>query len=46
MVIPGPGLLVLFFGLGIIASEILLTARFMGWAEVRARNLIRRVRNL
>ena len=36
MVIPGPGLLVLFFGLGIIASEVLLTARFMDWAEVRA----------
>jgi hypothetical protein len=29
LVIPGPGLLVLFFRLGIVASEILLTVRFM-----------------
>lgn len=43
MVIPGPGLLVLFFGLGILASEILLTARFMDWAGVRVRKLFRRV---
>ncbi len=29
LVILGPGLLVLFFRLGIVASEILLTVRFM-----------------
>lgn len=46
MVIPGRGLLVLFFGMGILASEILLTARFMDWAEVQARHLGRRVRNV
>ena len=39
----GTGLVVLFFGLGILASEILLTARFMDWAEVRVRKLFRRV---
>jgi hypothetical protein len=44
MVIPGPGLLLFFFGLGVIGTESLLVARFMDWSEVRARRLIGRFR--
>ena len=45
MVVTGPGLLVLFFGLGIIGTGSLLVISFMDWAEVRVRKLFKRDRN-
>lgn len=38
---PGPGWLIFFLGLGLIAGEFLPVARFMDWAEVRLRRLAR-----
>ncbi|MBA2441187.1 MAG: PGPGW domain-containing protein [Rubrobacter sp.] len=38
---PGPGWLTLFLGFGILASEFRYIARFMDWAELKARTLLR-----
>lgn len=38
---PGPGWLIVFLGLGLVAGEFRPIARFMDWAEVRLRRLIR-----
>ncbi len=40
-VLPGPGTLTLFIGLGMIAGEFRPVARLLDWAEVRARKLVR-----
>lgn len=36
---PGPGWLIVFLGLGLVAGEFRPIARFMDWAEVRLRRL-------
>ncbi len=38
-VLPGPGTLTFFLGLGMIAGEFRPVARLLDWAEVRAREL-------
>ena len=38
-VLPGPGTLIFFVGLGMIAGEFRPIARILDWAEVRAREL-------
>ena len=38
-VLPGPGMLTFFLGLGMIAGEFGPVARLLDWAEVRAREL-------
>lgn len=38
---PGPGWLIVFLGLGLVAGEFRPIARFMDWAEVRLRRLAR-----
>ena len=38
---PGPGLLTLFIGLGMISSEFRPAATFLDWAEVEVRRLWR-----
>ncbi len=38
---PGPGWLVVFLGLWLLGGELLPVARFLDWAEVRARKLAR-----
>lgn len=38
---PGPGWLIIFLGLGLVAGEFRPAARFMDWAEVRLRRLAR-----
>ncbi len=38
---PGPGWLVAFLGLWLLGGELLPVARFLDWAEVRARKLAR-----
>ena len=38
-VLPGPGTLTFFLGLGMIAGEFLPAARVLDWAEVRLRKL-------
>lgn len=38
-VLPGPGTLTFFLGLGMIAGEFLPVARLLDWAEVRVRKL-------
>ena len=38
-VLPGPGTLIFFVGLGMIAGEFRPIARLLEWAEVRAREL-------
>jgi uncharacterized protein (TIGR02611 family) len=38
-VLPGPGTLTFFLGLGMIAGEFRPAARLLDWAEVRAREL-------
>ena len=43
--LPGPGFVTVFFGLAILAGELLPAARFLDWAEVRLRNLARFVRH-
>ncbi len=40
-VLPGPGTLTFFLGLGMIAGEFYPVARLLDWAEVRARKLAR-----
>ncbi len=40
-VLPGPGTLTFFLGLGMIAGEFRPIARLLDWAEVRARKLAR-----
>jgi len=42
-ILPGPGTLTFFVGLGMISGEFLPVARLLDWAEVRARKLGRRV---
>lgn len=42
LVVPGPGWLTLFLGLGLVAGESLPTARLMDRAEVRGRKVLRR----
>ena len=39
---PGPGWLIIFLGLGMLAGESKLVARFMDWGEMRLRGLARR----
>ncbi len=43
-VLPGPGTLTFFLGLGMIAGEFRPVARLLDWAEVRIRKLSRWVR--
>lgn len=43
---PGPGWGIVFFGLGMLASEFLTMARLLDWGEVRSRGLARQVRNI
>ena len=43
-VLPGPGTLTFFLGLGMIAGEFHPVARLLDWAEVRARRLTRWVK--
>jgi Flp pilus assembly protein TadB len=38
-VLPGPGTLMFFLGLGMIAGEFLPVARLLDWAEVQAKEL-------
>ena len=38
-VLPGPGILTFFLGVGMIAGEFRLVARLLDWSEVRARKL-------
>ncbi len=45
-VLPGPGTLTFFLGLSMIAGEFRPVARLLDWAEVRARELGRWVRNV
>ena len=45
-VLPGPGTLTFFVGLGMIAGEFRLVARLLDWAKVRARELGRWVRGV
>jgi hypothetical protein len=45
-VLPGPGTLTFFVGLGMIAGEFRPVARLLDWAEVRARELGRWVRGV
>jgi hypothetical protein len=40
---PGPGLLVEVAGLSLLASEFLILARFLDWAEVRLRKILKPV---
>ncbi len=42
-VVPGPGALTFFLGLGMIASEFAPVARLLDWAELKARKLGRRL---
>ncbi len=42
-VLPGPGTLTFFVGLGMLAGEFRPVARLLDWAEVGARKLARRV---
>lgn len=43
-VLPGPGTLTFFLGLGMIAGEFYPVARLLDWAEVRVRKLARWVK--
>ncbi len=45
-VLPGPGTLTFFLGLGMIAGEFRPVARLMDWAEVRLREAARAAREL
>ena len=45
-VLPGPGTLTFFVGLGMIAGEFRPVARLLDWAEVRVRKLGRWVRGI
>jgi hypothetical protein len=40
--VPGPGLLILFFGAVLVAKQSLLAARALDWTEVRARKALNR----
>jgi hypothetical protein len=40
-VLPGPGTLTFFVGLGMVSGEFYPVARLLDWAEVRARELVR-----
>ena len=40
-VLPGPGTLTFFVGLGMVSGEFYPVARLLDWAEVRARELAR-----
>lgn len=40
LVFPGPGLVAILLGLGIMAGEVLLVARLLDWAEQRGRTVI------
>ena len=44
--LPGPGFATVFLGLAILAGELQPVARFLDWAEVRLRKLVRLVRGL
>lgn len=46
VIMPGPGWITLFLGLGLVAGESLPTARLMDRAEVRGRKLLRRAAKL
>jgi hypothetical protein len=37
---PGPGMVIIVFGAGMIAQESLFVAKFMDWSEVRGRALL------
>ena len=39
IIAPGPGLLVLFIGAGLIAQQSLLAARALDWSELQSRKL-------
>ena len=45
-VLPGPGTLTFFLGLGMIAGEFHPVARLLGWAEVRLRRAARAAREV
>jgi hypothetical protein len=40
LVFPGPGLVAILLGLGIMAGEVLLVARLLDWAEERGRTVV------
>jgi uncharacterized protein (TIGR02611 family) len=44
--LPGPGFATVFLGLAILAGEVRPAARFLDWAEVRTRELVRWVRGV
>jgi hypothetical protein len=45
-ILPGPGMLTFFVGMGMIAGEFRPVARLLDWAEVRAREFGRLVRGI
>jgi Putative transmembrane protein (PGPGW) len=45
-VLPGPGVLTFFLGLGMIAGEFRPVARLLDWAEVRVRKLGRWIKGI
>jgi uncharacterized protein (TIGR02611 family) len=44
LVLPGPGVLVIFAGLGLLATEFTWAARLLRWAKTRGKQLIARAR--
>jgi hypothetical protein len=40
LLVPGPGILVLFVGAGLLAEQSLITARALDWTEIRLRRLV------
>lgn len=44
LVLPGPGVLVIFAGLGLLATEFTWAARLLRWARTRGKQLVAQVR--
>jgi uncharacterized protein (TIGR02611 family) len=44
LVLPGPGVLVMFAGLSLLATEFTWAARLLRWAKTRGTQLARRLR--
>jgi len=44
LVLPGPGVLVIFAGLSLLATEFTWAARLLQWAKTRGMQLARRLR--
>jgi uncharacterized protein (TIGR02611 family) len=43
---PGPGWLIFFLGLGLLAGEFLYVARFLDWSEVKSRGAVQWARGV